>query len=148
MAIWGVPVIQGLGRAWGMVARKHLAWWRRVLAAGSWHHFVPGWPGTCVGPGDVVGVGDVVGLNYARGDAAGLEGCEADLATAARETGTDFWAVLRAWVCSASCVPADGRLDVQHRRLVDCLQGVEVNPEPVARHDAGTVQADGVRPVG
>src|SRR5579859_5815873 len=50
--------------------------------------------------------------------------------------------------CSASCGRVDGRLDVHHRRAVDCLQGVEFNPEPVARHDAGTVQADGVRPIG
>src|SRR5579859_1529659 len=50
--------------------------------------------------------------------------------------------------CSASCGRVDGRLDVHHRRPVDCLQRVDFNPEPVARHDAGTVQADGVRPIG
>jgi hypothetical protein len=50
--------------------------------------------------------------------------------------------------CSASCGRVDGRLDVHHRRPVDCLQSVDFNPEPVARHDAGTVQADGVRPIG
>ena len=50
--------------------------------------------------------------------------------------------------CSASCGRVDGRLDVHHRRPVDCLQSVDFNPRPVARHDAGTVQADGVRPIG
>src|SRR6266496_2514446 len=50
--------------------------------------------------------------------------------------------------CSASCGRVDGRLDVHHRRPVDCLQGVDFNPKPVARHDASTVQADGVRPIG
>ena len=50
--------------------------------------------------------------------------------------------------CSASCGRVDGRLDVHHRRPVDCLQSVDFNPKPRARHDAGTVQADGVRPVG
>jgi uncharacterized protein DUF2461 len=50
--------------------------------------------------------------------------------------------------CSASCGRVDGRLDIHHRRRVDCLQSVDLNPEPVARHDAGAVQADGVRPVG
>jgi hypothetical protein len=41
-----------------------------------------------------------------------------------------------------------GWLDVQHRRPVDCLQSVVFNPKPVARRDAGTMQADGVRPIG
>ena len=50
--------------------------------------------------------------------------------------------------CSASCGPIDGWLDVHHRRPVDCLQGVDFDPKPVTRHDAGTVQADGVWPIG
>jgi hypothetical protein len=49
--------------------------------------------------------------------------------------------------CSASCGRVDGRLDVHHRRPVDCLQSVDFNPKPLARHDAGTVQADRVRPI-
>jgi hypothetical protein len=44
--------------------------------------------------------------------------------------------------------PVDAPFDVHHRRLVDCLQSIDFNPKPVARHDAGTVQADGVRPIG
>jgi hypothetical protein len=56
---------------------------------------------------------------------------------------------LRWWAaCRASCGRVDGRLDVHHRRPVDCLQSVDFNPKPLARHDAGTVQADGVRPIG
>jgi hypothetical protein len=50
--------------------------------------------------------------------------------------------------CGASCGRVDGRLDVQHWRPVDCLQRVDLDPEPVAGQDAGTVQPDGVRPVG
>ena len=50
--------------------------------------------------------------------------------------------------CSASCGRVDVRLDVHHRRPVDCLQRVDFHPKPLARHDAGLVQADGVRPVG
>jgi hypothetical protein len=53
-----------------------------------------------------------------------------------------FWAGKsphEAATCSASCGRADGRLDVHHRRPVDCLQSVDFNPKPVARHDAGTV---------
>ena len=50
--------------------------------------------------------------------------------------------------CSASCGRVDSRLDVHHRRPVDCLQSVDFNPKPLARHDAGTVQANGVRPIG
>ena len=50
--------------------------------------------------------------------------------------------------CSASCGRVDGWLDVHHRRPVDGLQSVDFNPKPVARHDAGTVQADRVRPIG
>src|SRR5215471_14823008 len=46
-------------------------------------------------------------------------------------------------VWSASCGRADGGLDVRHWRAFDGLQGIEFNPKPVARHDAGTVQADG-----
>lgn len=49
-----------------------------------------------------------------------------------------FWAA-----CSASGGPVDGRLDVHYRRAVDCLQRVDFDPKPVARRDAGTVQADG-----
>jgi hypothetical protein len=30
--------------------------------------------------------------------------------------------------CSASCGRADGRLDVHHRRPVDCLQSVDFDP--------------------
>src|SRR5215813_5653129 len=54
-----------------------------------------------------------------------------------------YWAA-----CSASGGRVDGRFDIHHRRPVDCLQGVDFNVKAVARHDAGTVQADGVRPVG
>jgi hypothetical protein len=50
--------------------------------------------------------------------------------------------------CRASCGRVDGRLGVHDRRPVDRLQRVEFNPEPVARPDAGPVQADGVRPIG
>src|SRR5215469_7379453 len=50
--------------------------------------------------------------------------------------------------CGVSCGRVDGRLDVHHRRPVDGLQGVEFNPEPGTRHDAGPVQPDRVRPVG
>ena len=45
--------------------------------------------------------------------------------------------------CGASCGRPDGWFDVHHRRPVDCLQSVGFNPQPVACHDAGTVQADG-----
>ncbi len=48
----------------------------------------------------------------------------------------------------ASCGRVDGRLDVYHRRPVDCLQRVDFDPKPVARHDAGSVEANGVRPIG
>ncbi|HET7248027.1 MAG TPA: transposase, partial [Streptosporangiaceae bacterium] len=33
---------------------------------------------------------------------------------------------------SASCGRVDGRLDVDHRRPVDCFQSVDFNPKPVA----------------
>jgi len=47
-----------------------------------------------------------------------------------------------------SCGRADGRLDVHHRRPINCLQSVAFNPKPGARHNAGTVQADRVWPIG
>jgi hypothetical protein len=49
----------------------------------------------------------------------------------------------RRWwaACSASCGRVDGRLDVDHRRPVDCLQSVDFDPELVARQGTGAVRA-------
>ena len=94
-------------------------------------------------------------VNYARGDAAGLEGCEADLAAVARETGADFWAYFAGCVRYARQF-TDGNLEAARRQCTRLAEfgvsfGTDDTEGPygvqmyLLRREAGQLEA--VRPL-